>query len=95
MSTSTKAARFMGYEATNQLGTPPVSAATAPTAVPVQPARYVTVALAAKMLGLTVAAIRKRVQRGQWIEGKEWRRGPDGRIWVDTEGIVKWVEGTV
>jgi putative excisionase DUF1233 len=56
------------------------------------PARYVTVELAAKTHGLSPGAIRKRIERGQWIEGREWRRGPDGRVWIDTKGVERWVE---
>lgn len=62
--------------------------------VRVLPARYVTVDLAATITGLSAAAIRKRIERGQWLEGREWRRGPDDRIWIDTEGVTRWVEGT-
>lgn len=60
----------------------------------VAPARYVTVNLAATMLGMKAGAVRKRIERGVWLEGREWRRGPDGRIWVDTKGIEQWVEAT-
>ena len=55
-------------------------------------ARYVTVELAATIHGLTPGAIRKRIERGQWLEGREWRRGPDERIWIDTKGIERWIE---
>lgn len=61
-------------------------------AVLLTPARYVTVELAATLHGLTPAAIRKRVERGQWLEGREWRRGPDGRVWIDTKGVERWIE---
>lgn len=61
---------------------------------PLEYARYVTVKKAASMVGLTEEAIRKRVQRGQWLEGREWRRDPLGRIMIDTEGIKRWVEQT-
>ncbi len=57
-------------------------------------ARYVTVKKAASLVGLTEEAIRKRVQRGQWLEGREWRRDPLGRIMIDTEGVKRWVEQT-
>ncbi|UBB16170.1 excisionase [Comamonas odontotermitis] len=66
--------------------------ATAKTEQPaVNAARFVTVELAATMTGLSAAAIRKRTERGVWLEGKEWRRGPDGRVWIDTKGIEAWV----
>lgn len=60
----------------------------------VKSARFVTINLAAKMMGLTPAAVRKRVERGMWAEGKQWRRGKDGRVWIDTEGIERWFEAT-
>lgn len=60
--------------------------------IPILPARYVTVDLAAAIHGLTPGAIRKRIERGQWVEGREWRRGPDDRIWIDNRGIEKWIE---
>lgn len=63
-------------------------------AVRVAAARFVTVELAATITGLSAGAIRKRIERGQWLEGREWRRGPDDRIWIDTRGIEAWVEGT-
>ncbi|QIL69593.1 excisionase [Diaphorobacter sp. HDW4B] len=54
-------------------------------------ARFVTVELAAVMTGLSAGAIRKRIERGVWLENKEWRRGPDERVWIDTKGIEAWV----
>mgnify|MGYP003615869476 CR=1 FL=1 len=54
-------------------------------------ARFVTVELASVMTGLSAGAIRKRIERGVWLENKEWRRGPDERVWIDTRGIEAWV----
>ena len=59
----------------------------------VTPARYVTIALAAALTGYTVEAIETKVARGVWLEGKEWKRAPDGRILVDMRGYEKWAEG--
>lgn len=56
--------------------------------------RYVTVKKAATMVGLTEEAIRKRVQRGVWLEGREWVRDPLGRIMLDTEALDRWVTQT-
>lgn len=55
-------------------------------------ARYVTIKLASRLTGLSEGAIRKRMERGLWIEGREWRRADDGRIWIDTKGVERWVE---
>lgn len=57
----------------------------------IQSARFVTVALAGVMTGLGEVAVRKRIERGLWLENREWRRGRDGRIWIDTKGIEAWV----
>ncbi len=57
----------------------------------VKSARFVTVELAAAMMGLSEEAIRKRLQRGIWVEGKQFRKAADGRVWIDTEGIEAWV----
>lgn len=56
------------------------------------PARYVTIKGAAIAMGLTEEAIRKRVERGVWLENVQWRRSPDGRIWIDLKAIEAWIE---
>src|SRR5688572_8477983 len=57
----------------------------------VQPARYVTIALASARTGYSVKAIEKKIEDDVWAEGAEWVRSPDGRILVDMEGYEKWV----
>jgi hypothetical protein len=54
--------------------------------------RYVTIALASQITGFTENAIRRKIQDGVWIEGRHWKRAPDGRIVIDMEGYAKWVE---
>lgn len=60
--------------------------------ISVRPANYVTIPLAAACLGLTEKAIRRKMQEGHWIEGREYRKGPDGRIYVSLQGVERWVE---
>lgn len=60
----------------------------------VNAARFVTVELAGTITGLGAGAVRKRIERGYWLEGAQWRRAADGRIWIDMKGVEKWVEGT-
>jgi hypothetical protein len=57
----------------------------------VRSARFVTIELYAVMSGLSEGAIRKRLERGIWVEGKQFRRAADGRVWIDTEGVEAWV----
>lgn len=55
-------------------------------------ARYVTVALAATLTGLTEKAIRRKMADGKWLDGREYRRSPDGGIFIDMKGYERWVE---
>lgn len=57
------------------------------------PARYVLLPLANLITGYTVKAMERKIERGDWIEGKVWRRAPDGHIMIDVVGYQKWVEG--
>lgn len=60
---------------------------------PVGAARYVTVKLYAHISGKTEGAIRKKIERGIWLEGRHYRRDPEGCIWINTTGVESWVEG--
>lgn len=57
----------------------------------IRPAQWVTIALAATMTGLTVIAIRRKIGRGVWLEGRNWRKA-DGGIYIDMREYEKWVE---
>lgn len=61
--------------------------------VPVATARYVLPALAHVLTGYTVKAMERKIERGDWAQGKVWIRAPDGRILIDIVGYHKWVEG--
>lgn len=58
----------------------------------VAPAPYVTIAMAAMLTGLSEKAIRRKIEDGKWIEGREFRRSPDNGIFVSLEGYKKWIE---
>jgi hypothetical protein len=58
------------------------------------PARYVLLPLANLITGYSVKAMERKIERGDWVEGKVWRRAPDGRILVDLIGYQKWVENS-
>ena len=57
-----------------------------------QPAPYVTIALAATITGLSEKAIRRKIEDGKWLEGREYRRSPDGGIFISLKGFQQWVE---
>jgi len=56
-------------------------------------ARFVTISLAHALTAYTVSAIETKIKRGVWIEGREWRRAPDGRVLIDMRGYERWIEG--
>ena len=55
-------------------------------------AAYVTIPKAAALTGYSANAIRLKLSRGVWIEGREWRRAPDGRPLIDMRAVEAWVE---
>jgi hypothetical protein len=56
-------------------------------------ARYVLLPLANLLTGYSVKAMERKIERGDWLEGKVWRRAPDGRIVIDVLGYQRWVQG--
>ena len=58
----------------------------------VTPARYVLLPVANAITGYSVKAMERKIERGDWPEGKLWKRAPDGRILIDMMGYQKWVE---
>ncbi len=59
---------------------------------PLVPSRYVLLHLATLITGYTVKAMERKIERGDWQEGKVWKRAPDGRICIDLVGYERWVE---
>ena len=43
--------------------------------------------------GYTEKAIRKKIERGVWLDGYEYHRAPDGRIVINLQGVVIWLQG--
>lgn len=56
------------------------------------PANYVTVRHASRLTGLTEKAIRRKIESGKWIEGREFFRSADGGVFISMKGFEKWVE---
>lgn len=43
------------------------------------------------LTGLSVKAQERKIERGDWLEGREYHRAPDGTVWIDREGAQRWV----
>lgn len=56
-------------------------------------ARYVRIKKFADLTGYTEPAVQAKINKGVWIEGREYRRAPDGAVLIDIEGYERWVEG--
>jgi hypothetical protein len=54
------------------------------------PARYVLLPLANLITGYSVKAMERKIERGDWVEGKVWRRAPDGRCQRQLNSGVDW-----
>jgi hypothetical protein len=58
----------------------------------ISPAPYVTIPLAAAITVLTEKAIRRKIEDGKWLEGREFRRSPDGGVFISIKGFQQWIE---
>ena len=55
------------------------------------PSRFVTIELGALLTGLTESAIRMKIHKGVWVEGRQWVKR-DGRVMIDIKGYEQWAE---
>lgn len=45
----------------------------------------------ANMTGYTEKAVRRKIEDGVWLEGKHYKKAPDGRITMNLQEYYKWV----
>jgi hypothetical protein len=69
----------------------PITNPAHPTILKVVPSRFVTIELAEAMTGLSASAIRTKIGKGVWLEGRQYVRR-EGRVFVDMKGYEQWVE---
>jgi hypothetical protein len=62
-----------------------------PFSMVIPTSRYVLIEVASAKTGLTKKAIQRKIERGEWIEGKHFRRR-DGRVFIDMVAYEAWVE---
>ena len=56
-------------------------------------ARWVTISKFEELTGYTEKAVRRKIEEGVFVEGREYMRAPDNRILISMEAYDKWVEG--
>ena len=54
-------------------------------------AQFVTIAVASLMTGLSEKAIRRKIEEGKWLVGREVFKSPDGGVFVSIQGFENWV----
>lgn len=67
--------------------------ATAQNVVMLEVAPYVTIERFSQITGYSEKAIRRKIEDGKWLEGREWKKAPDGHVLISVRGYVRWVEG--
>lgn len=43
--------------------------------------------------GMTKESVRALKKKGQWREKLHWRKAPNGRIFINTVAVERWIEG--
>ena len=61
--------------------------------VTITPSKWVRPIILEAMVGITIAAIKKKRQDGVWLEGKHFVQAPDGVYVYDWRAIDHWCEG--
>jgi hypothetical protein len=45
------------------------------------------------LTGYTVKAVQRKIEEGKWIEGRHYRRAPDGHVTMNLQAYYRWVDG--
>ena len=52
---------------------------------------HVTIERFSELTGYSEFAIRSKIKRGDWRQGEQFFKAPDGRILMSLEGYAQWV----
>lgn len=44
--------------------------------------------------GYSIKAVRRKIEEGKWIEGRMYRRAPDGHININLQEYYRWVDAS-
>lgn len=58
-------------------------------------AKWVHHSIVTRVIGYTYDQIAKYRQRGVWLEGKQWRYNPLGKVVYNLKAIDDWNEGVL
>ena len=54
--------------------------------------QWMLIPMFSSLTGYTEKAVRRKMEDGVWINGKHYRKAPDGRITMNLQEYYKWVE---
>lgn len=54
--------------------------------------QWVLVKRFAEVTGYSENAVRHKVKNGTWVQGRLWRKAPDGRVFIHLGEFERWVE---
>lgn len=54
--------------------------------------QWVLIPMFCGLTGYTDKAVRRKIEDGVWLEGRHYRKAPDGRIHINMQEYYKWVE---
>lgn len=60
---------------------------------PVINLQWVLIPVFCSLTGYSDKAVRRKIQDGKWIEGRHFRKAPDGHITMNLQAYYAWVEG--
>lgn len=57
-----------------------------------KPAKWITIAYFSQLTGMSIGAIRGKINRGKWKPGKVFQKSADNGILFNLEAYYEWVE---
>jgi hypothetical protein len=54
--------------------------------------QWVLIPVFCQVTGYSEKAVRRKLEEGVWVQGKHFRRAPDGRITMNIQEYYRWVE---
>jgi hypothetical protein len=53
---------------------------------------YIRINKFSELTGWTVGAIQSKIKRGDWLQGKQYIKAPDGSILISLNGYEQWAK---
>jgi len=52
---------------------------------------WMLIPLFCSLTGYTVKAVHRKIEEGRWVEGRMYRRAPDGHVTMNLQAYYRWV----